>query len=107
MRSQSGEGTVVETTWSGRDDAGKQLPDGVYYLQVDATSADGEARSATATLRLDTVPPEIKSAGVAPDPFSPNGDGLDDDAVLTFAAGRGRDRRACRSSPTTTRSCAA
>jgi flagellar hook assembly protein FlgD len=87
VRSQSGEGTVVETTWSGKDDAGKQQPDGLYSLQVDATSADGEARSATATLRLDTVAPEIKSAGVAPDPFSPNGDGLDDDAVLTFEPG--------------------
>ena len=87
VRSQSGEGTVVETTWAGRDDDGKLQPDGVYSLQVDATSADGEARSATATLRLDTVPPDIKSAGIAPDPFSPNGDGQDDDAVLAFEPG--------------------
>ena len=55
MRSLSGEGTVVETTWSGKDDDGKLQPDGLYSLQVDATSAEGEARSATATLRLDTV----------------------------------------------------
>ena len=96
VRSQSGEGTVVETTWAGRDDAGKLQPDGVYSLQVDATSADGEARSATATLRLDTVAPDIESAGIAPDPFSPNGDGQDDDAVLDVRAGRGRDRARVR-----------
>ena len=29
----AGEGEVVETTWAGRDDNGKALPDGVYSLQ--------------------------------------------------------------------------
>ena len=93
VRSQSGEGKVVETTWAGRDDAGKLQPDGVYSLQVDATSAAGEARSATANLRLDTVPPDVKSADIAPDPFSPNGDGQDDDAVLTFVPGEAGSAR--------------
>ena len=55
VRHMAGEGEVVETTWAGRDDNGKALPDGVYSLRADATSADGQARSATATLRLDTV----------------------------------------------------
>jgi flagellar hook assembly protein FlgD len=54
------------------------LPDGAYTLQVDATSADGTARPATATVRLDTEPPHLDSATVDPDPFSPNGDGQDD-----------------------------
>jgi flagellar hook assembly protein FlgD len=84
VRHQEGEGTTVETTWNGRDDSGNLLPDGVYSLQADATSAEGEARSATATLRLDTVPPDISGATIAPDPFSPNGDGQNDAAVLSF-----------------------
>ena len=87
VRHMTGEGKVVETTWAGRDDAGVLQPDGVYTLQVDATSADGEARSATDTVLIDTVAPDIKSATVTPDPFSPNGDGQDDGAVLAFEPG--------------------
>ncbi len=87
MRHIAGEGQVVETTWAGRDDDGRSLPDGVYALRADATSADGQARSATEDLRLDTVPPRIESAAIAPDPFSPNGDGQDDVATLAFVPG--------------------
>jgi len=87
VRHLTGDGTVVETSWAGRDDDGKLLPDGVYSLQADATSAAGEARSASADLRLDTVAPHITSAGVTPDPFSPNGDGQDDVATLAFQPG--------------------
>jgi flagellar hook assembly protein FlgD len=79
-----GEGTVIEATWSGRDDNGKPLPDGAYTLQVGATSASGEARPATATVRLDTVPPQVDSVAVTPDPFSPNGDGQDDVAQVGY-----------------------
>jgi flagellar hook assembly protein FlgD len=84
VRHEGGEGTVIEATWSGRDDNGKPLPDGAYSLQVDATSASGEARPATATVRLDTVPPEVDNAVVTPDPFSPNGDGQDDAAQIDY-----------------------
>ncbi len=87
VRHFTGDGTAVETTWDGRDDEGKLLPDGVYSLQADAISADGEARSATATLRLDTAAPRITSAAITPDPFSPNGDGQDDVATFAFRPG--------------------
>jgi len=87
VRHVTGQGTVVDTTWAGRDDDGKLLPDGVYSLQADATSAAGEARSAAADLRLDTVAPHIANADIAPDPFSPNGDGQDDVATLAFRPG--------------------
>ena len=80
----AGEGKVVELTWAGRDDAGDPLPDGPYTLQADATSAAGVARSATATVRLDTVAPKVESGGASPDPFSPNGDGQDDTTALSF-----------------------
>ena len=84
VRHMTGEGTVVEETWGGRDDNGDALPDGVYSLQADATSAAGEARSATANVRLDTVPPKVESSGADPDPFSPNGDGQDDATSITY-----------------------
>ena len=87
MRQLSGEGTEVETTWAGHDDGGAALPDGVYTLQADATSAAGVARPATATLRLDTVAPRIESAAIEPDPFSPNGDGQADVTRLAFVPG--------------------
>ena len=84
VRHVSGEGKVIQTIWGGRDDDGKLLPDGAYSLQVDATSAAGEARPATATVRLDTDPPNMESAGVTPDPFSPNGDGQYDVAQVSY-----------------------
>jgi flagellar hook assembly protein FlgD len=87
VRHMTGEGTIVETTWAGRDDDGKLQPDGVYTVQADATSAAGTARSATDTVQLDTVAPDIVSATVAPDPFSPNGDGQSDVSVLAFRPG--------------------
>ena len=87
VRHFAGDGTAVQTTWDGRDDDGDLLPDGVYSLRADATSADGEARSAAATLRLDTVAPQIKSVAITPDPFSPNGDGQHDIATLAFRPG--------------------
>ncbi|HEX5641672.1 MAG TPA: FlgD immunoglobulin-like domain containing protein [Thermoleophilia bacterium] len=87
VRNLSGEGTEVETTWAGHDDTGAALPDGVYTLQADATSAAGVARPATATLRLDTVTPRIESAVIEPDPFSPNGDGQADVTRLAFVPG--------------------
>ncbi len=89
----TGQGKVVETTWSGRDDDGKLLPDGLYTVQADATSVNGKARSATDEVRLDTVAPDIKSATVAPDQFSPNGDGQDDVAVLAFRPGEAGSAR--------------
>jgi flagellar hook assembly protein FlgD len=84
VRHVAGEGKVIQTVWGGRDDDGKPLPDGAYALQVDATSSAGEARPATGTVRLDTNPPNMESADVTPDPFSPNGDGQDDVARIGF-----------------------
>ena len=84
VRHLGGTGTVVETKWDGKDDAGDALPDGVYTLRAVATSAAGTARAATATVRLDTVAPRVASATVAPDPFSPNGDGHSDLTTLRY-----------------------
>ena len=87
VRVRSGAGKSVAITWDGRGDDGAVLPDGQYEVRADATNADGVARAASAVVRIDTTPPRIKSASVVPDPFSPNDDGQDDRATLTFVPG--------------------
>jgi flagellar hook assembly protein FlgD len=87
VRSVSGSGTAVETTWSGRDNDGTPVPDGAYTLTLGAGNGHGEARPATAVVRVDTTPPQLQSAAVDPSPFSPNGDGQDDSATVSFQPG--------------------
>ena len=87
VRRISGQGTGAQVTWAGKDDQGRSLSDGDYALVVSATSARGEARRVRTTVRLDTAPPHLQSADVAPDPFSPNGDGHGDKTFLRFEPG--------------------
>jgi len=87
VRRVSGQGTQGAATWDGNDDAGKVLPDGTYTLVAGAKNADGEARAATVDLHIDTTPPRLGSAEVAPSPFSPNGDGQADSATVRFVPG--------------------
>jgi flagellar hook assembly protein FlgD len=87
VRRLSGQGSSAATTWSGKDDAGRDLPDGTYALVAGAKSAHGEARPATVDVRLDTTPPRLASATVAPSSFSPNGDGQSESAAVRFAPG--------------------
>ena len=87
VRRMSGQGPSAAATWSGKDEEGGDLPDGTYTLVAGATSALGEARPATVDVHLDTTPPRLESADVAPSPFSPNGDGQADSATVSFAPG--------------------
>ena len=54
VRRMSGEGSSAVATWSGKDDEGRDLPDGTYTLVAGAKSARGEARPATIDVHLDT-----------------------------------------------------
>ncbi len=83
----SGQGSSAAATWSGKDEDGRELPDGTYTLVASAKSASGEARPATAEVHIDTTPPRLESAEVAPSPFSPNGDGQGDSATVRFTPG--------------------
>ena len=87
VRSVSGSGTAVESTWSGHDNDGERVPDGEYTMTVAASNRDGEARPATQVVHVDTAPPELQGAAVDPGTFSPNGDGHDDEATVSFAPG--------------------
>jgi len=84
VRRLGGQGTQGAAMWDGRDDAGNVLPDGTYTLVAGANNADGEARPATLDVHIDTTPPRLESAEVAPSSFSPNGDGQADSAKVRF-----------------------
>jgi len=83
----SGQGSSAAATWSGKDEEGRDLPDGTYTLVAAAKSARGEARPATMDVHIDTTPPRLESAEVAPSPFSPNGDGHADSTKVRFVPG--------------------
>ena len=87
VRRMSGQGPSAAATWGGKDEEGKDLPDGTYTLVASANSTLGEARPATVDVHLDTTPPRLKSAEVAPSPFSPNADGQADSTTVSFAPG--------------------
>ena len=87
VRRVSGEGSSAAATWSGKDDEGRDLPDGTYTLLASARSAHGEARPATMDVHLDTTPPRLESAEISPSTFSPNGDGQADSAEIRFEPG--------------------
>jgi flagellar hook assembly protein FlgD len=93
VRSFSGSGEAAEVTWAGRSDAGDAVPDGSYRLVASASTSGGEARPATVTVRVDTRPPELTSAEMSPDVFSPNGDGHAETTALRYVpAQRGAAR---------------
>jgi flagellar hook assembly protein FlgD len=87
VRRVSGQGTSAAATWNGKDDEGRDLPDGSYTLLASARSARGEARPAAMDVQLDTTPPRLEGAEIAPGTFSPNGDGQADSAKIRFEPG--------------------
>lgn len=89
----TGQGTSVALTWAGKNDQGELLPEGTYALTATATSANGEARPATASIRLDLTPPSLQSAVVAPAAFNPDTLAPSDRATLTFVPGESGSAR--------------
>ncbi len=87
VREFAGTGKLAAADWGGGDDEGRALPDGAYKVVMSAGTAGGRAREAVATVVLDTVRPKLVSAAVAPDPFTPNGDGQTDVTTVTFTPG--------------------
>ena len=87
VRRVSGQGASVATTWAGKDDEGRDLPDGTYTLVAGAKSAAGEARPASVEVHIDTTPPRLEDAAVTPGVFSPNGDAHDDTVKARFVPG--------------------
>ncbi len=84
QRRFSGRGDTVDLRWDGRDSAGAVVPDGAYSVVARARAGGAEARAATATVVIDTVPPTPTEIGVMPAVFSPNGDGFADLCRVRF-----------------------
>ncbi|MFP4378035.1 MAG: FlgD immunoglobulin-like domain containing protein, partial [Spirochaetales bacterium] len=71
-------GTAPDLRWSGTDEAGNQVPDGVYRYEISASDAAGNTVSRSVEgIRVDTRQPRLfvtaGSSGI-----SPNGDGVRD-----------------------------
>jgi len=87
----SGSGPTFSATWNGRDAAWQTLPDGSYRLVATASDAWGNPPvTAGATLGLYGTPPTLALTGTRNLPIlvSPNGDGLNDAARLTFVVAK-------------------
>jgi flagellar hook assembly protein FlgD len=73
------------TTWDGADSKGNIAPDGAYTYVVNATDAAGnDAIPISSGCILSTVHLEIVDSLISPNPFSPDGDDVDDIAWVSF-----------------------
>jgi flagellar hook assembly protein FlgD len=73
------------TTWNGADDGGNTVPDGIYTYEILATDMAGNhAIPNRGGCVLTTVYLEIDNSLIAPNPFSPDGDDVDDITWITF-----------------------
>lgn len=89
VREFAWEGVPTPFSWDGRDAAGRLVPDGDYVYELASTDQAGNQASADLTLIIDTAslpvsqqPPALALA-VSPSPFTPDGDGTDDEVIFT------------------------
>ena len=91
VTTKSWEGTRLEVSWDGTDEAGKTVPDGPYAYRITATDEGGNTESFELTgVRVDTRPTPVSVSAVVPS-FSPNGDGVMDSMVFAVAAAQAED----------------
>jgi len=85
VRTFTGAGAGASFAWDGTNDAGVQQPAGTYGYQIDSTASSGQvASSVHGSAILDTGRLlAINGLAAAPLYFSPNGDGVQDTALLT------------------------
>lgn len=78
--------TVEPFRWDGRGEDGDVLPDGDYRYILQSTDAAGNTGSDDILLTLTTepivVPPPEMRISLRPNPFSPDGDGVDDTVTI-------------------------
>jgi outer membrane protein OmpA-like peptidoglycan-associated protein/flagellar hook assembly protein FlgD len=75
----------TEMPWDGRADDGTRAPDGTYTAEVSLAYTKGNQPMArSSAFRLDVTPPRI-TLDLAPRPFSPDNDGVDDELQIGLA----------------------
>ncbi len=76
-----------EFVWDGKLGS-SQLPDSTWTYLVRAEDLDSDDQfttgPVTGTFKIDSNPPVISSIGITPNPFSPDGNGINDEAVISF-----------------------
>lgn len=75
-----------DVLWGGVID-GRVLPDGDYTWVIEATDDTGRSDRATGDFVIqdaDTTPPEFQNFSVTPKTITPNQDGIDDRAAITY-----------------------
>jgi flagellar hook assembly protein FlgD len=76
---------VLRLVWDGRNDSGELVRDGGYRLRVRFRGE--EAIDVPGSIEVDTRPPAVRLEAVAPDTFSPDGDGRADEVAIDYVAG--------------------
>ncbi len=89
---RSYEDTVDSFQWDGRDTSGTILPDGDYRYILTSTDQAGNTARGDVLIVLATVPEEVPvppapemRIGLRPNPFSPDGDGVDDTITIAIS----------------------
>lgn len=83
---QNNSRVTISQIWDSRDKNGKVVLNGTYSYQIQAGVNGQKAVPVTGTITVESVPvPElaIKNLTDAPDPFSPDGNGIDDTTNIT------------------------
>jgi len=73
----------LEWNWNGRDNSGRLVPQGIYHPRVHFADRDRTIVLPN-TIRVDTTPPTVRSMGVSPRVFSPDGDGRAEGIVVRY-----------------------
>ena len=81
--SWSGQGSSAAVTWDGAS-GGRTVADGSYTADLSIKTTDGGDATASTQIVVDTTPPRLSGASVAPTSFSPNGDGQLETSVATY-----------------------
>ena len=85
IRTITGSGAAMATTWDGRNDAGNVVPDGPYRIRLATFDAAGNTASRSFGIAVDTRAPSLQLT-VTPAAFSPNGDGIADRTVIRWTS---------------------
>jgi len=81
----SGKPGENHTTWNGINDNGDMMPDGLYTYEISAQDKAGNNAIPTrGGCILSTAYVEIDNSLIAPNPFSPDGDNVDDVTWISF-----------------------
>jgi spore germination protein YaaH/flagellar hook assembly protein FlgD len=85
VSTRTGIGGSAAVKWTGRNDAGAVVRDGLYRLTLTALDNAGNRAARAWTVRVDDTPAAL-AATASPASFSPNGDGVADATRLGWTA---------------------